>query len=353
MFTGCGSWMDGHYHSITPHTDQGIREEQAITAVTSYSDICAALEDMVQSAVEIGILSVEEYTGERLRTHMELAIRYIKNTLPLGAYSVESISYEAGTVRGMAAVAVTITYNHNRSVLPKIRYVADIASAEPLLTAALNRCDSMLVLYVQNYTNKDFLQFVRDYAISHPGQVMEVPQITETHYPESGSKRVIELQFTYQNSRETLLSMQNYVQPVFSSAALYVSGESEETTKFDLLYSFLMGRNEYTVQTSVTPTYSLLRHGVGDSKAFASVYAAMCSRVGLDCQVISGTRNAEPWYWNIICEGGNYYHVDLLHTHDSGKYEKHTDEEMRDYVWDYSAYPACVASEETTSDGTE
>lgn len=345
LLSGCGSWMDGEYHSVTPHTDQGSREEEEITAVSNYSDICSALEDMVRSAVESGILSVEDYDNNRLEGDMELAVRHLKGAFPLGAYAVEDIAYEIGTTRGMAAVAVTITYNHNRNTIQKIPHVTGMDAARALITTALNSCETSLVMHVENYSAVDYLQLVRDYALLKPSHVMEVPQVAVNQYPENGSERVIELQFTYQNSRETLLNMQGYVQPVFSSAALYVSGENEEATKFELLYSFLMERNQYTVEASITPAYSLLRHGVGDSKAFASVYAAMCSRAGLDCQVISGTKDGEPWFWNIICQDGSYYHVDLLHSHNSDTYKKLTDDKMAGYVWDYSAYPTCVAPE--------
>ena len=353
LLSGCGTWMDGAYHSITPHTNQDIREEQEITQVFNYSDICTALEDMVRSAVESGTLSAQSYTMERLTNHMEPAIRHIKTTFPLGAYAVEDITYEVGTSRGSSAVAITITYNHNRNVLPKIRQVNSMAVAENLITTALNRCDSSLVMYVENYVSTDFLQLIRDYAMFHPAQVMEIPQLTENHYPESGTRRVIALQFTYQNSKESLLNMQSYVQPVFSSASLYVSGESDQNIKFEMLSSFLMGRNDYTVETSMTPAYSLLRHGVGDSKAFASVYASMCRRSGLNCQVISGTKNGESWHWNIIQIDDNYYHVDLLQIREDGKFQKSTDDQMGGYVWDYSAYPACVAPEPDYNDGTE
>lgn len=352
LLTGCSIWTDGHYHSVTPHTSQNIRDEREITQVFNYSDICRALEDMVLSAVESGTLSAQSYTIERLTNHMEPAIRQIKTTFPLGAYAVEDITYEVGINRGVSAVAITITYNHNRSMLPKIRHVTDMTSAEALITTALSNCDSSLVMYVENYMQTDFLQLVQDYAISHPAQVMEVPQLTENHYPESGTRRVISLQFTYQSRRESLLAMQNYVHPVFSSASLYVSGENDHNIKFEMLSSFLLGRNDYTVETSITPAYSLLRHGVGDSKAFASVYASMCNRVGLNCQVIYGTKNGEPWSWNIIQIDENYYHVDLLQIQAAGQFQKYTDDQMSGYVWDYSAYPACVATDTDKSDGT-
>ena len=96
-----------------------------------------------------------------------------------------------------------------------------------------------------------------------------------------------------------------------------------------------------------------MRHGVGDSKAFASVYAAMCTKAGLDCQVISGTRAGEPWFWNIICEDGVYYHVDLLRCYREGGYRKQGDTDMTGYVWDYTAYPVCGIQEEAPPETQE
>ena len=353
IFTGCASWMDGQYHSVTPHINQGSRGEKEITAVSNYSDICNALEDMVSSAVASGILSSENYDGKRLESSMARAIQHIKDTFPLGAFAVEDISYEIGTFRGMSAVDVTILYNHNRDMIQRIPHVSSTKAAGSLINLALNRCDSSLVMYVEDYSDIDYLQFIRDYALQQPAYLMELPQVTVAQYPESGTVRVIELQFIYQNSRTGLQTMQNYVQPVFSSAALYVSNESDKNTKFELLYSFLMERHDYSIETSITPAYSLLRHGVGDSKAFASVYAAMCRKANLDCQVIYGTKDGEPWFWNIIKDNDGYCHVDLIGSYLSDQFEKRADSQMEGYVWDYSAYPPCIAPTVEENDGTE
>ena len=138
--------------------------------------------------------------------------------------------------------------------------------------------------------------------------------------------------------------MQSQVQPVFDSASLYVSGEGEDYQKFSQLYAFLMERFDYKFDTSITPAYSLLRHGVGDCRAFATVYAAMCRSAGLECITVTGTRSGEPWTWNIILDDGCYYHVDLVRSNLAGQFRELTDSEMRTYVWDYSEYPECVGA---------
>jgi hypothetical protein len=64
---------------------------------------------------------------------------------------------------------------------------------------------------------------------------------------------------------------------------------------------------------------------VGDSRAFATVYAAMCRSAGLECMTVTGTRAGEPWTWNIILDNGGYYHVDLQRSNLSGQFRELTD----------------------------
>ena len=170
-------------------------------------------------------------------------------------------------------------------------------------------------------------------------------------YPETGDSRVVELRFTYRNDRAKLLEMQDYVSPIFAASTLNVRGEAEESVKFSRMYSFLMERTDYQVRPSVTPAYSLLRDGYGDSRAFADVFGAMCRRAGLACETVTGTRSGEPWSWNIIREDGVYYHVDLLRSANGDGFHKLTAAEMKYYAWDLSAYPQTGTAAEDPAAG--
>ena len=139
---------------------------------------------------------------------------------------------------------------------------------------------------------------------------------------------------------------------IFASALLYVNSDASDAQKFAQLYTFLMERFDYKQETSITPSYSLLSHGVGDCEAFATVYAAMCRQAELDCDVVSGTRDGESWHWNIVREGDVYYHVDLLRCSEESGFRCRTDAEMEGYVWDYSAYPNSAVSQPQPT-GTE
>lgn len=338
LLTGCGSWMDGEYSSVTPHKPREQTADQAILSVKNVIQIKQVLEDFTQKGSAGGLVSVEQFPPSALEQSMDQAIEDFLTNHPIGAYALESITYELGTTGGMQAVSVTLIYARSPEEIRTIRTVSDMAQVEQELYQALEAFEPGLVLRVENYSDMDLDQMASDFAMENPNLVMELPKLSVAKFPESGTDRVVDIRFTYQTSRDSLRTMQRYVKPVFDSAALYVSSEEEsDSVKFARLYTFLMERNDYQLQTSITPTYSLLRHGVGDSRAFATVYAAMCRRAALDCQVVAGTKQGQAWFWNIICDDGVYYHVDVLR----GGFARLTDAQMTGYVWDYSAHPAC------------
>lgn len=345
LLSGCGGWMDGSYYNEVPHTPEKSDEKQGVQAVENYSQLCGALEEAVARGEEHLMVSVSGYPENRLDADLKNSVRHILEDDPKGAYAVESVNFEQGTSGGLEVVAMSIQYNHNRSALRSIRHVENDTEAMDLISTVLTEFGDSIVVQIRRYGETDFTQFIGDFADRNPELVMELPEVTVNVYPDRGSTRLVELNFTYQNSRETLLAMKKYVQPVFS-AAMYVPGDVADSVKYTQLYSFLMERYDYTVETSITPSYSLLRYGVGDSRAFAQVYDAMCRRSGLECQVVSGTKNGEPYYWNMILEDGVYYHVDLLESRQAGEMTRLSDQDMQGYVWDYAMYPACGVTEE-------
>lgn len=339
LLGGC-TWMDGSYVSVTLHREQRQTNQTDVISASNYLELLEALKGVISEGTEVAAINVANYPEEAVDHGMQRAVQYAMINDPIGAYAVENILYELGTSSGKPAVSVSVTYHHPRSEIQRIRKAESMEQAEQEISQALEGYESALVMHIEGFEKMDFTQFVHDYSDIHPNTVMEVPQVTENVYG-TGRDRVVELLFTYQTSRDALRRMQSQVQPVFASASLYVSGDGEDHQKFSQLYAFLMERFDYKVETSITPAYSLLRHGVGDSRAFATIYAAMCRSAGLECMTVTGTRSGEPWTWNMVLDGEQYFHVDLLRSSEQGRFREYTDDAMENYVWDYSEYPAC------------
>ncbi len=336
LLCGCSQWMNGSYSNTTPnHSSQGDKTEDVIY-VSSEETVRNALISLIEDGEQKSILYVTDLSEVMMEYHMDNAIAYIKNRNALGAYAVREISYEIGSHMGSAAISVDITYEHNRSEILRIKQAANMDEVLHLIQVALEDFQGDLVVRVERYNNRDLVQYVKDYMDRNPQKCMEMPQMSISTYPETGSERVIEIRFNYQNSRDTLRDMQQSVSDVFTSAQYYIDPDAPTSEKFAQLYAFLMPRYTYKLDTSITPSYSLLRHGVGDSKAFATVFSAMCRQVGLDCEVISGARHGESWYWNIVCVDDVYYYVDVLANPEDNILVFKTQDEMNGYVWNFT-----------------
>jgi hypothetical protein len=272
--SGCINWMDGSYVSVTPYREPSAQEDQTMLSAATYMQLRDVLVDMVENGRESCLISVSNMGEHLITPYMNQAITHATRENPIGAYAVDQITYELGTTSGHSALAVSISYNHNRAEIRGIKECDSMEAVNKQISMALNNCEAGVVLLINGYRDTDFTQQVQDYADNYPEFVMELPQTTVNMYPEKGSVRLVELKFTYQTSRESLRDMQNRVKPLFDSARLYVSGEASVREKYAQLYAFLMERATYEIQTSITPSYSLLHHGVGDSRAFAMVYAS-------------------------------------------------------------------------------
>lgn len=339
LLTGC-SLFDGSYVHVVPHTEQESSGNMKVVSADNYRQLRSVVEGMVDYGAQSGVINVADFDQKLVEEHMTAVAFHIRETYPIGAYAVEDFSYEIGTNSGRPAIAVNISYRHSRIEIQKIRNARTIEDANNIIGEALNHCQPSVVMEIQEYRDTDFSQLVEDYAENNPEKVMEMPHVASAVYG-TGNARVVELTFTYQSSRDALRTMQERVDNIFDSAALYVSGEAADAQKLSQLYGFLMERFDYKLETSITPSYSLLNHGVGDSRAFAMVYAAMCRQAGLDCHIVKGTRDGEPWTWNMVCDNGNHYHVDVLRSSAEGGFDKYLDDDMTGYVWDFSAYPEC------------
>lgn len=339
LLGGC-SWMGGSYVSVTPHRERLAEVQSASLTASGYTQLRSTLSELAETGAESAVILVPEYDAGILEEDMKSAVRYITEILPIGAYAIDKVDYEIGTNAGQPAISISISYLHGRSELRGIRTAEDMERTKTIIRETLENCDDSVVINIQNYAELDIVQFVADYAGENPNIVMEIPQVAIGFYPEQGIRRVLELKFTYQTSRDTLRSMQSQVRRVFASASLYINQNDADAQKYAQLFNFLMERFDYKIETSITPSYSLLSHGVGDGRTFANVYGAMCRSAGLDCRTVTGTKNGEAWYWNLICDNGKYYHVDLLASSEAGELVRYTDQEMTGYVWDYSAYPA-------------
>ncbi len=336
VLCACGFW-NGEYVSVEPYQQQNSGSQKKTITVANYHQMREAVVDLIESGAESGILYIPNFSRGSVRFYMETAIRYATETTPIGAYAVENISYEIGTRSGKEAIALSISYRRELSEILRIEEADEMESAFRIIDDEMGKCKPSAVVWVHHYEETDLVHYATVYAAQNPDLVMEIPAVEAYVYPDAGEERIIELIFTYKNDRDTLLQMQEKASYVFTAAELYARSAGQVREKYAQLYAFLMERTDYVYEKSDTTAYSLLIEGKGDCKAFADIYAAMCRRAGLECHVVEGTRDGEPWTWNVIKFRGSEYHLDLLRCNEGGGFDPKIGSAMEGYSWDRSA----------------
>lgn len=334
LLSGC-SIYEGRYSHVVPHQLQSVQNQSQTLRARSAEELCSILDSLVASTTSNAAIYIERIGEEELEAVLNSAAEYMRNDSPVGTFALDDISLEVGTNRGRTAVAAELSFNRSAVEIRQIITAGDISQARLEIENALAACRPRLALHILEYQDTDFTQMVADLSRENIQNIMEQPHVAEEVFG-TGSSRVVELNFSYENSRDALRAMQAQVQPIFNAANLYVSGDAQDAQKFSHLYAFLMERFDYTFETSITPAYSLLMHGVGDSRTFAYVYAAMCHNAGLSCDVVTGTRYGEPWTWNRIAYDDTEYYVDLIRCSHNGNFWAMHPADLAGYVWDYS-----------------
>ncbi len=340
LLPGCTGWTSGSYVSVSPHME-AYAQTNPVDTVTAgdYQELVSALTGLVEEHVEEASVDVSRY-GENLETDLDRAVAEVLWEDPLAAYAVEDMVVQAAEVGARRMASVTIAYSRTQEQIRQIQPVWGQDGVRQKVARALDEAEPGVTLRVSSYRPLDIAGYVRQYYAQHLDTIMECPEVEVSVYPETGSARILEISFTYTTAQATLLNMGREVQIMLTSAAGYVRGQSSQQAVAERLYSFL--RPLYTEEgTTATPVFSLLCQGIGDSQSLAQVYGLLCSQVGVESQVVSGTRDGEPWYWNILLLDGLYCHVDLLADWDGGALRMRFDGEMAGYQWDTAAYPSC------------
>ena len=164
LLTGCASLFDGNYISTMPHEEQNSLQGNLNTQVNKYDELLNAVISLAESGSRNGIIYVTNYDQNQIAADMEKAAKTAVIRSPVAAYAVENITWDLGTNSGHRAVAVNITYYHERSEILKIRKVSNMDEAIQLIYKELDNNSTGTVIHVDYFANVDFIHLVDKYA---------------------------------------------------------------------------------------------------------------------------------------------------------------------------------------------
>lgn len=339
LLSGCKFWMDGEYFFEEPYDPEDSGTVKNAIVVSSYTQMRNAMVNLVETGAVSGIFDVSNFNGGSVRFFLDASIRYVKSSNPMGAYAVDSITYEMGTSTGEQAIALDIRYRFDRAHIMKILRSYTMEEAKQSIVDALRTFSSGAVVRISRYEEMDFQNWIASYALEYPDVIVEIPEVRTYLYPQKGSDRIISFEFDYTYTTEELRKMQEDINRTLNIFLHDMDRMTTDRERYAVLFNYLTGDGVFALDETNTPAYSVLVNKTGDSGAFASIYAVLCKKYGLECLTISGTCNDQPRTWNLIKIGERYYHFDLLQAYQNGGFTTISGDDLDEYIWDYGAYP--------------
>ena len=342
FLTGCANVIPSEYATVKPHVESsGKTAQEDAVVVSNYPQLKNAILRFVQECRSEGYIRVNTYDGDVERDLAEAAYE-VSRVEPLGVYAVDYMTHECTRIVSYYDIRINITFRRTAAEIAAIESVGTQVLLQRRLQQAVEDGERRVTLRMSSYRDQDIAAMVAEYCADNPAAVMEVPDVAVSLYPESGPVRILEITFTYSQPQEALREKQQAVQESIRSAASYIRYRATDRGKAELLYTYLTTRFIYVEQATTTPLYSALCAGIADAYGLAQAWKLICDQVPVDCYVVNGLRDGEPWTWNIVSYDGYYRHLDLHSCMmEEDALALRTDEEMSRYYWNTNQYPAC------------
>jgi len=348
---GCGSVFEAEYYYEEPVTDDFSTLSDKATEIRNYSMLKAAITGMISRREEQREFRLNNYNGKPSED-LAAACFEIKSDNPLGAYAVETLSYDTNYVVSYYMATIYITYKRTVEEVEQIFYAGTQTEFDEHIRRTVEEFRSQTVARVYSSAVDEgyIAELVRQSYYADPVKMVTAPIVTVESYPAEGPNRIYDIQLNYGLTQSRNEAMSQAIENELSAAI----SEMIETEPIRLALEsveYLSKRGTAAEQAGYfqNTVYGAVIERHADSGGLALAYRALCQRLGIECLVVEGSAGSmgtENHYWNIIGVDGEYYHVDVsAFAEDPERAFLLSDADLwGSYIWETERYPDCNGS---------
>lgn len=343
--SGCSSLLSRSYRSVTPHMAQtsdpaGPEADEALRAET-YGELVNDVQFFVAQGESDGVIHVYGYAGD-----LEADVQQVRQELlerdPLCCWALKDISWERSPLISYEEVRFRFDYRIDPGEIPHIQTAIGSAAIRQALAQTLAQFQQSLLLETSSYYGREdlLLQFIQQAYYAQPGLALGYPQVTLSLYPAevTGPRVLVEIRLTYPAEPDRLQQQAQRTSAV--AATLIGAAPAQGEVGCWLLYSRLSQLNHYAPGGEAS-VFAALVSGGADSEGMALAYQYLCQQSGMECLLVSGTRDGSPHCWNLVRPNEVWRHVDLTAAHDLQSFLRSDSQMDPRYIWDTEQVPAC------------
>lgn len=350
LLTGCGLY-NRDYANIVPFTGAGSGDRGGDTRdISNFNMLRSAILDLLNTHTEHAVFRFSNYGGA-VAEDLGRVCQELHDDHPMGAWAVSDFQFEVNRVVSYDVADLYITFSKNAEEIASVEFVSTEDELRGKLRERLQNYSTgaALRIYSTQMDEARIQTMLQELYYEDPVSIAAEPVCTVQGYPAAGgANRIYELRIDYGDSQASLRQMTS----VLRRRVPQLCGElgMEAPLGMALAAARLVSAAITESEDALASTaYGALVLSEANDKGAALAYEALCTALGIPCQVVSGQRNGaemETHYWNMVCLEGHWYHVDVSRLAAEPRQAfLATDATLRGrYVWDTARYPACTGT---------
>lgn len=333
--SGCQSMLERDSSTIQSHTQSfAAQADASALEAWNYQELVSAVLYLVTQHTEEGVIRLYNYTGE-VETDLTAACLEVVQKDPMGAFAVDYIKHEVTRIVSYYEAKVSITFRRTAEQMAQVVSVTGSSAIKSELRSALTdfRPDCRLRISYFAEDGEYLLSLIRQAYYDTPLSAFGMPQVELALYPDSGIRRIVEVDLTYPGETEALEMSQKELEQAVS---LLLLNEYQPTGED--LYHLLLENVDYDPAPELNTAYHALLGGTANAEGLALAYKLLCDTAGVTCTVVQGQDEIGPRFWNIVTTAIGSRHVDA-----AAELYGLTDVQLQaegSYQW-VGAYPLC------------
>ena len=149
---GCTSVFDKEYLSVRPYEEpSNLLTDADTTQIRNYAGLMRALNTMAAQYERSFVLAFGDYDGI-IADDLAAACEELRTGTAIGAYCIESVSYETEQVIAYCEASITITYNRPESEVRSIYSAQTQKSILDCVVDALDRQKTQFAIQISTST---------------------------------------------------------------------------------------------------------------------------------------------------------------------------------------------------------
>ena len=312
VLTGCTPFHRSSYVSVKPHDeDYQVAVDSSALTVSGYLSLKNAILGLVEDAVEEGVIRAESYSGD-LSQDLSSAVYEVSRGDPLGAFAVDYMTYDFSQIVSYYEIHIHTTYQRTLEEIQSVKNTSGVEGVRSRLRDAMGDYESLLRIRVEDYGSLNIEELVQQVFEDNADFAVELPQTEVKAFPDTGSRRILEITFLYPHTKTSLEACRDETAERVEKLSSLYGSEYSESASAQRLLERLVRDGELTTESSgfSDSAYGALCLDKATSLGFCQAYLLLLRKMSIPCHLVYGTYGVEKLVWCQLQLDGERYYVD-------------------------------------------